>query len=82
MYVERCKYVQVNHHDNIDGTIKEYQNRDWSLHTYSNAQLDGHEIDHYIQFDWGNDKLNAILSFLLQDFFKSLSVIFKLSFSG
>jgi hypothetical protein len=48
--LNRWECIQVNHHDNVGKTIEEFENRGWSLQTYSAAQLRGSEINHYLLF--------------------------------
>lgn len=46
--------IQVNHHRDVGETIREWQQKGWSLHTYSAAQLRGSEINHYLLFERSN----------------------------
>jgi hypothetical protein len=50
--------VQVNHHNLIGSTIKQWQERGWRLHSYQAAgiwQVTTGDVNHYLLFERGQD---------------------------
>lgn len=49
--MKKWECVQVNHHANIGTAIENWEGNGWHLHSYTAAQLNGSEINHYLLFE-------------------------------
>jgi hypothetical protein len=45
------KCVLVGHHKNVAKVIQEHLKGGWRLHTYTAAQQNPHQINHYLLFE-------------------------------